>query len=127
MGSLLFDLGSLEHSSFIMFQSNETSLPISHVYSVAVDLSSWVALIWLFTFINLYYCLAHIWSKIFSTGGIPKSIPWVARTGEGNGPLARARATMQSFLGMEEIIKAGYQKVGSHCGPCRNASKLIRR
>jgi hypothetical protein len=48
---------------------------------------------------------------MFSSGGIPKSIPWTGTEGAENGPLSRARATLQSFFGMRELIQEGYNKV----------------
>jgi hypothetical protein len=77
----------------------------------AFQLSTSTILVWSLVLVVVCCCLLHTWQKVFSLGGVPKSIPWAGTKDAGNGPLSRARATLRSFFGMRELIQEGYNKV----------------
>jgi len=74
-------------------------------------MSTTTIVVWCLVLAFVCCCLLHTWQKVLSLGGIPKTIPWVGTEGTGNGPISRARATLQSFFGMRELIQEGYNKV----------------
>ena|SRR2546423_9434195 len=81
--------------------------------SRAFQLSTSAILVCSFGLTFVCCCLLHTWQKVFSLGGIPKTIPWAGIKDVENGPLSRARATLRSFFSMRELIQEGYNKVWS--------------
>ena len=56
-----------------------------------------------------FCCLIHYaWQRFFCLQGLPRKLPWA---GAGYGFLGRGKASLQSLIGLRELLKGGYEKV----------------
>jgi hypothetical protein len=65
----------------------------------------------------------YFYSRFFSRGQLPASLPWIGV--DNNKNFSRARATLRSFLHTRELVFEGYEKVRCSCAGKTVAIDLV--
>ena len=69
----------------------------------------WDSRLWLaFSLVTFCYLIHYAWQRFLCFQGLPHTLPWA---GAGYGFLGRGKASLQSLIGLRELLKDGYEKV----------------